>query len=127
MKHRMTKQRQLILETVQSRCDHPTADLIYLDVRAKDEHISRGTVYRNLSILAENGEINHIKVPSADRYDFRLDLHYHIICTECGAVCDAPIEYHSELDRLADNMEGYQIMRHRAYFEGICPDCRKNS
>ncbi|NMB30044.1 MAG: transcriptional repressor, partial [Clostridiales bacterium] len=40
-KQRKTKQRQLILDAVQARCDHPCADEIYLDVRAIDSKISR--------------------------------------------------------------------------------------
>ena len=79
-KQRNSKQRQLILDAVTARCDHPTADQIYLDVRSKDDRISRGTVYRNLGILAENGNITNVKNPSADRYDSRLDRHYHLYC-----------------------------------------------
>lgn len=123
-KQRNTKQRSMILEAVSSRCDHPTADQIYSDLRAKDDKISRGTVYRNLGILAENGEITNVKVPSADRYDFRLDRHYHMLCTECGGVFDAPIPYREEDDRQVETDTGFQIDRHRIIFEGCCPKCR---
>ena len=60
-KQRNSKQRQLVLDAVMARCDHPTADEIYLDVRSKYDRISRGTVYRNLGILAENGNVMNIK------------------------------------------------------------------
>ena len=83
-KQRNSKQRQLILDAVKGRCDHPTADQIYLEVREKDEKISRGTVYRNLGLLSENGQIANVKVPAADRYDLRTDYHYHLVCTCCG-------------------------------------------
>ena len=53
MERRNTRQRQLVLEAVQELCDHPTADEIYLRVREQDDHISRGTVYRNLHLLAD--------------------------------------------------------------------------
>lgn len=66
-KQRNSKQRRIILDAVTARCDHPTADQIYLDVRAIDGKISRGTVYRNLGILSENEEITNVKVPAADR------------------------------------------------------------
>ena len=68
---RSTKQRQLIQEAVEKRHDHPTADQIYLDVRAADERVSRGTVYRNLGILSASGQISNVKVPAADRFDSR--------------------------------------------------------
>ena len=55
MERRNTRQRQLVLDAVRELDDHPTADEVYLRVREKDEHVSRGTVYRNLHILVESG------------------------------------------------------------------------
>ena len=94
IKQRHSRQRQAVLDAVTARCDHPTADQIYLDVRAKDDRISRGTVYRNLALLSKSGQITHVKVPTADRFDARLDRHYHLLCTNCGRVFDAPVPYH---------------------------------
>lgn len=120
---RYSRQRQLVLEAVLSRRDHPSADEIYLDVRTRDSRISRGTVYRNLRLLSENGEIMHVKVPSADRYDWRLDKHYHLICTECGRVSDIALEYDPKFDERVFEETGYAINRHRIVFEGVCPEC----
>ncbi len=122
---RNTRQRKLVEEAVKARKNHPTADEIYMDVRERDEKISRGTVYRNLNLLAESGEISHVRVPSADRYDFRLDRHYHTFCTGCGAVCDSPVPYTEEYDRLTEEATGFRITRHRTVFEGLCPECQK--
>ena len=123
-RQRSSRHRQMILDAVMSRSDHPTADQIYMDVRARDEKVSRGTVYRNLGILSEDGEILHIKVPGADRYDLRTDLHYHIICLKCGKVIDIPFNYLSNPDEKVANATGYTVFRHRAVFEGICPECK---
>ncbi len=124
---RKTKQKQLILGVVQNRCDHPTADTIYLEVRALDEKISRGTVYRNLEQFADEGIILRVKVPGADRYDSRTDYHYHILCRKCGGVCDAPIAYRNEIDNAVSEESGFLIERHRTVFEGLCPSCRQES
>lgn len=124
-KQRKSKQRQLILDAVTGRCDHPTADQIYLEVREKDEKISRGTVYRNLGVLSENGQITNVKIPAADRYDSRLDKHYHLICTCCGKVFDAPLPYHAEYDIQVEQTTGFQVRRHRTIFEGLCAECSK--
>ena len=83
MTRRETKQRRLVLQAVRSRHDHPTAEQIYEDVHATDPKISHGTVYRNLNCLSEDGIICHVRVPGADRYDLRTDLHYHIYCVKC--------------------------------------------
>ena len=122
-RQRNSKQRQMILDAVMSRCDHPTADQIYFDVRAKDDKISRGTVYRNLGILSEDGDITNVKVPAADRFDSRTDRHYHLFCTGCGRVFDAPLSYHEEYDDKIAQETGFQISRHRLVFEGLCPEC----
>ncbi|HCU08774.1 MAG TPA: transcriptional repressor [Clostridiales bacterium] len=122
---RNTKQRQMILDAVQTRLDHPTADQIYLDVRTIDKRISRGTVYRNLNVLTGQGKISHVKLPQTDRFEADAKLHYHLICTKCGAVCDAPLPYQKELDEMASAHTDYQILRHRTFFEGICPACQK--
>ncbi|HMM06737.1 MAG TPA: transcriptional repressor [Clostridiales bacterium] len=125
MKQRNTKQRQLVLDAVRGRCDHPSADQIYLTVRGIDNRISRGTVYRNLNVLVQQGEILHVKLPHTDRFESRLDNHYHLLCTGCGAVSDVPLPYRGELDEQTAKETGYTIERHRAVFEGLCPACRQ--
>lgn len=123
---RNSKQRQLIFDAVMARCDHPTADQIYLDVRKVDNKISRGTVYRNLGALYSSGQIANVKLSPAERYDSRLDFHYHMVCSNCKKVFDAPLSYHPEYDDQITKDTGFHIKRHRALFEGICSDCYKN-
>ncbi len=118
-KQRNSRQRKLILDIVASRHDHPTADQIYLDVRTQDSQISRGTVYRNLGILSENGEIANVKVPAADRYDSRLDRHYHMFCTGCKRVFDVPLEYQEQYDEQVEKETGFKISRHRLFLRGF--------
>lgn len=120
---RDTRQRRLILRAVQSRRDHPTAEQIYEDVRASDPRISHGTVYRNLSCLSEDGAINHVRVPGADRYDLRTEPHYHMLCVKCGSVTDVPTPYKPFLDGETAELSGCNIIRHRLLFEGLCHEC----
>lgn len=122
---RNTKQKALVLAVVKGRFDHPSAEDIYLSARGEDSHVSRATVYRNLKELSLSGQVNHIKVPGADRYDSRLDMHYHIICTMCSKVTDLPLEYSDDIDRAAGSVSDYIDIHHSTVFEGICPECRK--
>lgn len=124
---RDTKQRRLVLQAVQSRRDHPTAEQIYEDVHATNPKVSHGTVYRNLNCLSEDGVICHVRVPGADRYDLRTDLHYHMFCTKCKKVIDAPHPYKAELDTETMQKSGFDIVRHRLVFEGVCPECRDDT
>lgn len=124
MVRRETKQRQFVLGAVMARSDHPTADMIFNDVHKQDPKISHGTVYRNLNLLCGEGLISHVRVPGADRYDLRTDLHCHIFCVRCRKVTDAPHPYKPYLDEETAKLSGYKIIRHRLIFEGICPECR---
>ncbi len=121
---RNTKQRKMVFDTVQARRDHPCADEIYLHVRGQDPKISRGTVYRNLNLLSENAEIQHVRIPGLDRFDWRVEPHYHLLCLQCGKVCDVSLPYRTELDQSLAEETGYEIAQHSTVFEGLCPDCR---
>ena len=120
---RNTRQRALVLEAVRSLHNHPTSADVYDAVREKHPSISRATVYRNLNVLTEQGEVLHIPVAGgADRYDFRCDCHYHAICRECGVVYDVEMRSEGLLSSVRDThgflIEGFDII-----FTGLCPDC----
>lgn len=121
-----SRQRESIKEFLMTRTDHPTADVIYENVRLVYPNISLGTVYRNLSLLADIGEIQ--KLPSfggADRFDGRIDPHCHFMCTSCGQVSDIITDGMDELmDHASRNFKG-RIDRCSARFYGVCEDCVK--
>lgn len=122
---RNTRQRQLVLDAVRARCDHPTAEDIYQDVRAIDGKVSRGTVYRNLNLLTETGTITTVKAPGTTRFDWRCDGHGHAVCRRCGAVADIRLPYDAELDERAGAESGFSVDSHSLVFEGTCPACRE--
>ena len=125
MNRRNTKQRQLVAEAVRA-LEHPSAEEIYAAVSRENPNIGKATVYRNLNLLAEQGEIG--KVPpgeGADRYDFRTDKHYHMRCRACGKVFDAPMQaLHSPAQMLGDT-GGFVVEDHILEFVGLCPGCYK--
>ena len=128
MKRRETNQRRLVLRVVQGRCDHPTADSIYEAVHAEDPKVSRGTVYRNLNILAEEGEIRKIEVPGeADRFDFTIAAHYHVKCMTCKRISDVDMAAIPQLPDTIKDSRGGQFTLCDVAFTGICPECRKKN
>ena len=121
---RSTRQRQLVLDAVRALDNHPTAESVFNVVRAHDAHVSRGTVYRNLNLLAKDGRIQIIKTPGGSRFDWRCHPHAHVMCTSCGAVEDIELPYREELDRDADARTTFEVHSHFTLFEGLCPACR---
>ncbi len=90
---RYSKQRELVMQTVQNLCDHPTAEEIY-DAAVKEcPGLSLGTVYRNLNSLVDVGRVRRVSIPGkADRFDHTLPWHSHLYCTVCGSVTDAEVD-----------------------------------
>jgi Fur family ferric uptake transcriptional regulator len=128
-KYRMTQQRKVILEAVRQDLDrHMTADEIYEAVRRTLPRISLGTVYRNLEILAELGEIQKLELSgSIKRFDGNPKKHYHIRCLNCGRVDNAPV---APLQQIEDKLYGatvFTIFGHRLEFEGLCPRCSQEA
>ena len=54
---RYSKQRELVMQTVERLCDHPTAEEIYDKAAQECPNLSLGTVYRNLNSLVEAGRV----------------------------------------------------------------------
>lgn len=122
--HRNTKQRKLVLDVVERSHEHPTADMVYRAAREKNATISRGTVYRNLNLLVDKGDIVRIATSGASRFDSKiLESHDHIICSVCGAIADVPAPSIDSVKGAVIRATGYRVLSKRTVFEGICPDC----
>lgn len=128
---RNTIQRKLVLEAVLNMKNHPTAEDVYQEISKTHKSISRGTVYRNLNMLVEDGQISKVSLyDGADRFDYQLDKHNHVKCTVCNKLFDTPTSTEDALDELIElnkkiaqsfnfNITGYEII-----FSGICPSCK---
>ena len=55
-----SRQREAIKTFLAGRYDHPTAETVYLGIKEEFPNISLGTVYRNLSLLSDIGEIQKL-------------------------------------------------------------------
>lgn len=122
---RNTVQRALVLEAVRSLRDHPTSADVYEEVRQKHPSISRATVYRNLGVLADRGDVLRVEVPNgADRYDFFNQPHYHAKCRGCGRVFDVDMPYHADIADEVSDAHGFAIEGHQIVFTGLCAECR---
>ena len=121
-----SRQRKLIKDFLISRKDHPTADIVYRSVRQENPNISLGTVYRNLTLLAEDGEIRRLDMgDGVDHFDADISPHYHFICRRCGSVIDLEMgNIETITERAAANFDG-EIEGHVTYFYGLCARCRE--
>ena len=122
---RNTRQRQVILEELRTLRTHPTAVEVYECVRRRLPRVSLGTVYRNLDLLARQGQIRRLEgFGSQARFDGDLEDHRHLRCVVCGAVDDLPQD-DLWVERLSPREVGdHLVLGVRLEFEGVCPSCR---
>ena len=121
-----SKQREAIRSYLKEQVNHPTAEVVYDALKKSMPNISLGTVYRNLTVLSDIGEINRIRLgDGAEHFDGITAPHYHFICNKCGRIIDLNIKSLEHINSLASiDFEG-EIDGHFTYFYGLCPDCLK--
>ncbi len=127
---RYSKQRNLILEIVKSTTVHPTAEWVYAQAREKMPTIGIATVYRNLKLLVELGEIRKIDgVDGLERYDGNICRHYHFRCRQCGRLIDLPAKSQKALELMDQTIKDTfefqknEVVINMTLLEGICEDC----
>ncbi len=119
-----TRQRQRLLEILRSTDCHPTAASLYEAVRVDSPRLSLGTVYRNLDVLASDGEIE--AVPCTDgavRYDGNVEPHHHFICDRCDEIEDLELSLPRGLAARLRREHGLTPCRVRIDFSGLCREC----
>ena len=120
----MRSQKQMILDVIRSSHEHMTADQIYMAAKQENPGIAMGTVYRNLSLLVDAGEIVRVERPGeATRFDKTLKSHEHIVCQRCGSMKDVQVE--KDLLVYLRERTGEDVLRCCLTMEYICPDCRE--
>jgi len=125
---RDTKQREAILRILRSTKSHPTADWIYEEVRKEIPNISKGTVYRNLAVLQENGQVSELNLNgTVSRFEAKQESHYHFRCERCDRVFDVGEPVHRDLDQEVAKRTGLKISYHQLEFRGLCHDCEAQS
>ncbi len=126
MATKYSRQREMILNNLCSRTDHPTADELYINLKEELPNLSLGTLYRNLAMLSENGTILKFHCGTADRFDGNNNLHYHLICEKCNRLYDLDHSPLTELDSMfAAGYKG-KINSHLLVFYGLCESCNQS-
>ena len=98
-----------------------------MHVRQQFPNISLGTVYRNLTLLSDIGEIARLNVgDGADRFDADISPHQHIVCSTCGCVQDIFLPDTDKIIDFASNYYSGVITSQILHFRGTCSDCMKN-
>lgn len=122
--YRLTPQRQLVLEAVDT-LEHATPDDILGEVRKTASGVNISTVYRTLELLEELGLVSHAHLGHGAPTYHLADRHHHIhlVCRDCTNVIEVDVSVASEFTTKLRETFGFETdMKHFAIF-GRCEKC----
>ena len=126
----ITRRRDKMLEALASNERHPSVNELHAEVRRWYPSTSLATIYNTIELLKEAGQILELEFSgSANRYDGRRpESHPHLICLTCQSIEDmhedSPVD--DNLQRVSEDT-GYQLVRQRTDYYGICPSCQEQT
>lgn len=123
---KLTPQRYAIYKYLKSTKTHPSAEMIYSELKVNYPTMSLATVYKTLKTLIEIELVQELNVGEDNfRFDANINRHPHIMCIKCGRVDDIETADFSFLNKEVEKFCDYNVIEHQLYFYGTCPKCKK--
>lgn len=126
--YRLTPQRQLVLQAVQS-LGHATPEDVASEVRRVAGAVSLSTVYRTLELLEELALVRHTHLGhgAPTFHPAAASEHVHLVCRDCGSVTEIGVaDVQESIDRVAGEHDFAVDVSHFAIF-GRCGGCRRTA
>ncbi len=121
---RMTVQRRLVLEALQSARHHTTAEDIAARIRRQHPQVDPSTVYRNLEALEALGYVTHTHFEDRiTRWHLADERHGHLVCRTCGAELEIPMTVLEPLARRLRHEHGFTADLAHSAVVGVCREC----
>jgi Fur family peroxide stress response transcriptional regulator len=122
---RVTPQRIEIYKQLINTDEHPSAEVLYENVRKTFPSISFDTVNRTLLTLSRIGAAS-VVAGSGDvrRFDGGMDKHQHFKCIKCKRIVDFHYKPFDNIKLPSNLARKFTILKKTVYLEGICDLCR---
>jgi len=128
--HRLTPQRQAVLETILESQNHLTPVALHKRARERYPKVGKVTIYRTLELLTQLGFLckGHSETFCRNYLIRRPDEHHHhLICSVCGKVVDFKNCELKKMELQLSNETDFVIDDHLLEFHGRCRSCFTNS
>lgn len=127
--YRLTVQRALILDAIESLAGHISAEDIYALIRERFPQVNISTVYRTLELVEQAGLAVHAHFDDGvAKWHLAEDSsHQHLVCRRCGKEQELDLEV---VEPLAQELrERYSFLADIAHFAiiGLCQECADES
>jgi Fur family ferric uptake transcriptional regulator len=126
---RMTDQRRIIAQVIESAEDHPDVEELYRRASSVDPRISLSTVYRTVNLFEEAGLVTkHDFKDGRARFELIPDEHHdHLIDIRTGKVIEFRNEEIEAIQEVIAKRLGYRLVDHRLelYATPLNPDAKR--
>ena len=123
---RATRQRAAVTDILTRTAEFRSAQQIHAALEAEGTKVGLATVYRNLTAMAEAGEVDQVRSIEGEtlyRSCEHPEHHPHIVCRSCGRTVEVSGgELEAWITRVSAK-HGFTAMEHTAEFFGLCPRC----
>lgn len=125
---RLTLPRLKIIEFLDHNQSHPTARQVFDTIKNECPTLSLATVYNTLEVLVEHGLVHNLGTAFDDEvhYDGEVFPHINLICIQCHAIQDLPVEMLQDISKQVDEKTGFKISGSRIVYYGRCNACQLN-
>jgi len=125
---KMTRQRQLVVESFLLAGGHLSTEELYALVKKKDAKLGFVTVFRTLKTLADCGLARETILhdgPTRFEHTYKRPHHHHLVCVECRRTIEflSPVE--EQIHEEITSEYGFKPVSHNLQIFGVCPDCQK--
>ena len=126
---RITPQREAICSLLAGTDTHPSAQIIFEELRPSFSSLSLATVYNTLDVLVQMGVLNTLGEvgDGAVHYDADLTPHVNLACIECHRIIDLTSQAVHALEGEVAQTSGYKLLGARVMYYGLCPECQQKS
>jgi Fur family ferric uptake transcriptional regulator len=122
--YRITPQRQLVLEAVNS-LGHATPEELLVEVQKTAAAVNLSTIYRTLEVLEQVGLVTHAHIghgaPTYHSVD--SDVHIHLVCDTCGSVESVEASHAADFVEMLRSETGFETDVSHVSIHGQCAAC----
>ncbi len=127
---RMTHQRRLLVEIIQSADRHLDALELWEKARQRDATLNKVTVYRTLALLKKHGLVDELDLlhlqGGRHYYEARTTRdHIHLACLKCGRIQEFESSLFEKLKGQIERERRFHINVVRVEAGGYCDKCQE--